>query len=635
MNLYQEYIHKSRYARYRDDLGRRETWDETVDRVWKFWNKRVPKKLRGDLELAINAVRNLHIMPSMRVMMSAGKALEDHHVAGYNCAYVPIDDPKVFSEIVYVLMCGTGVGFSVERTYINKLPTIPHEMSTTDTVISVRDSKLGWAAAYRELISLLYSGMIPHWDLSKIRPAGARLKTFGGRASGPTPLEDLFKYTVETFKGATGRQLTTLEVHDVVCKIADIVVVGGVRRSALISLSNLSDDRLRGAKASQWWRPIEEGGAPHRRLANNSVAYTCKPDVDSFMSEMVSLYRDKNGERGLFNRASAQAKYLEHRRDEDQEWGCNPCSEIILRPAQFCNLTEVIVRPEDTLEKLTEKILHATFLGTLQASLTDFKFLSRRWKTNCEEEALLGVSLTGCCDHPLLSGHKLSVVKQDIMISWLTLLKDTTISHNEKIAEALGINKAAAITCVKPSGTVSQLCDTASGIHPRFSPYYVRRVRNDKKDPLTSFLKTSGIPWEDDEMNNENVVFSFPIKAPSKSICVDHVGAIDQLRTWKLYNDYYTEHKPSVTVYYGEDEFPDICSYVWNNFDAMSGISFLPKSGHTYKQAPYEDIDKATYDTLYKEMPKTIDWEKLSEYETGDNTSVQPELACSANNCEL
>jgi len=637
MNLYQEYIHKSRYARYREDLGRRETWDETVDRVGEFWDARIPQNevLRTELKLALEAVRRMDVMPSMRVMMSAGKALEDHNVAGYNCAYVPVDDPKVFSEIVYVLMCGTGVGFSVERAYVNKLPSLPDELSTTDTVITVRDSKLGWASAYRELVSLLYGGLVPSWDLGKIRPAGSRLRTFGGRASGPAPLNDLFQYTVETFKNASGRQLTTLEVHDVVCKIADIVVVGGVRRSALISLSNLSDDRLRGAKAGQWWNPIEEGGAPQRRLANNSVAYTGKPDVDSFMSEMVSLYRDKNGERGIFNREAARTKYVEHRREENQEWGCNPCSEILLRPAQFCNLTEVVVRPKDTWKDLLDKIKYATLIGTLQASLTDFKFISKRWKTNCEEEALLGVSLTGCCDHPLLSGHRLSTVKEDELIKGLETLKETSIEYNELFAEALGINKAAAITCVKPSGTVSQLCDTASGIHPRFSPYYVRRVRSDTKDPLTAFLKDAGVPWENDQLNSENVVFSFPTKAPSKSVCVNDVGAVDQLETWQLYNDYYTEHKPSVTIYYGEDEFLNVCNYVWDNFNTMSGIAFLPKSGHTYQQAPYEEISKEMYLSLSEAMPTKLDWDKLVDYENEDNTSVQPELACSANGCEL
>ena len=646
MNLYQEYIHQSRYSRYRDDLGRRETWDETVDRVKDFWLKRLPtntgwgigkkdKQLVNALTEAIEAVRRMEVMPSMRVMMSAGEALEAHNVAGYNCAYVPIDNQKVFSEIVYVLMCGTGVGFSVEREYVNKLPSISHEIEETDTTIVVKDSKLGWAKAYRQLISLLYTGLIPKWDLSQIRPAGARLKTFGGRASGPEPLNNLFLYTVETFKSAAGRQLTTLEVHDVVCKIADIVVVGGVRRSALISLSNLTDERLRGAKASQWWLPIEEGGAPHRALANNSIAYTCKPDVNSFMREMVSLFEDKNGERGIFNRQAAVTKYINHRRDENQDWGCNPCSEILLRPAQFCNLTEAIIRPEDTKETLIQKIKHATFLGTLQASLTDFKFLSKRWQVNCEEEALLGVSLTGCCDHNLLSGQKLSVVRTDEMIDWLETLQKVCVEHNKVIASKIGIKRAAATTCVKPSGTVSQLCDTSSGVHPRFSPYYIRRVRNDIKDPLTNFLKDQGVPWEQDTMNDQNIVFSFPMKAPKSSVCVKDVDAVEQLTMWQLYNDYYTEHKPSVTIYYTKEDFLDVSAYVYRNFETMSGISFLPVSEHTYVQAPYEEIDAQTYKQLQKDMPKSLDWELLKDYESGDNTSVQPELACSGGACEL
>ncbi len=635
MDLYQEYIHQSRYSRYRDDVQRRETWDETVERVRDFWVERIPKNMKEDLIDAMEAVRNQDIMPSMRIMMSAGKALSDHHVAGYNCAYVPIDDIRVFSEIVYILMCGTGVGFSVERDYVERLPEIDKNMMDTDTVIQVKDSKLGWASAYRELISLLYSGRVPKWDLSKIRPAGSRLKTFGGRASGPEPLDDLFRYTVETFKTARGRKLTTLETHDIVCKIADIVVVGGVRRSALISLSNLSDERLRGAKSGQYWLPLEEGGAPQRRLSNNSIAYTTKPDVDSYMAEMVSLCKDKNGERGIFSRYAATEKYKGHRRDENQEWGCNPCSEILLRPAQFCNLTEVIVRPKDTLQNLREKIQKATFLGTLQASLTDFKFLSRRWKSNCDEEALLGVSLTGCADHKILNGHRKSAVRRDDTIKWLEDMRKEAVAFNKRYAKRLGINPATAVTCVKPSGTVSQLCDTASGIHPRFSKYYIRRVRGDVKDPLTQFMQKVGIPTEPDVINKENMVFSFPIESPDESVLVDDVSAIEQLKIWQLYNDYYTEHKPSVTIYYTEDEFPEVCAYVWEHFDSMSGIAFLPKSEHTYAQAPYEEIDKATYKTMKSAMPDSIDWKQLAEFETGDNTTVQPELACTAGGCEL
>ena len=632
MDLYQEYIHQSRYSRYRDDLDRRETWNETVDRVREFWVDRIPKSMKEDLVDSMEAVRRQDIMPSMRIMMSAGKALAAHHVAGYNCAYVPIDDPRVFSEIVYILMCGTGVGYSVERDYVEKLPEVDKNMMDTETVIQVADSKLGWASAYRELISLLYGGRVPKWDLSKIRPSGARLKTFGGRASGPEPLDDLFRFTVGTFKAATGRKLTTLEVHDVVCKIADIVVVGGVRRSALISLSNMSDERLRGAKSGQYWL---EHGTAQRGLANNSIAYTTKPDVDSYMAEMVSMCKDKNGERGIFTRYAAKEKYKDHRRDENQEWGCNPCSEILLRPAQFCNLTEVIVRPEDTLNSLRGKVQQATFLGTLQASLTDFKFLSRRWKTNCDEEALLGVSLTGCSDHKVLNGYRQSVVRKDETIKWLSELRKEAIEYNKRFAKRLGINQAMATTCIKPSGTVSQLCDTASGIHPRFSKHYIRRVLGDVKDPLTKFMQSIGIPSEPSASNKENVVFSFPVEAPDNSVLVEDVDAIEQLKIWQLYNDYYTEHKPSVTIYYTQDEFPEVCAYVWKHFDSMSGIAFLPRDEHVYTQAPYEKIDKNTYKKLKAEMPKTIDWKQLSEFETGDNTTVQPELACTAGGCEL
>ena len=597
-DAYQEYIHQSRYSRYRDDLGRRESWTETIDRVRDFWVDRIPNNMKEDLTDAMEAVHRKDIMPSMRIMMSAGKALSDHNVAGYNCAYVPIDDPRVFSEIVYILMCGTGVGFSVEGKYVDKLPEVDKNMMDTETVIRVKDSKLGWASAYRELISLLYSGRVPQWDLSKIRPSGSRLKTFGGRASGPQPLDDLFRFTVGTFKTARGRKLTTLEVHDVVCKIADIVVVGGVRRSALISLSNLSDERLRGAKSGQYWL---EQGTSQRGLSNNSIAYTTKPDVDSFMAEMVSMCKDKNGERGIFSRYAATEKYKDHRRDENQEWGCNPCSEILLRPAQFCNLTEVIVRPKDTIETLRTKVQQATFLGTLQASLTDFKFLSKRWRDNCEEEALLGVSLTGCADHKVLNGYKKSAVMKDEMIDWLLTLKKEAVECNKKTAKKLGINQAAAVTCVKPSGTVSQLCDTASGIHPRFSKYYIRRVRGDVKDPLTQFMQKIGIPTEEDVTNKENVVFSFPMEAPDGSILVENVDAIEQLKIWQTYNDYYTEHKPSVTIYYTQDEFPEVCAYVWKHFDTMSGISFLPRDEHIYTQPPYEKIDKETYKKLKAE----------------------------------
>lgn len=629
---YQDYIHISRYARYNDEVKRRETWDETVDRVKQFWLGRTISKLHAQIDESMEAVRRMEVMPSMRVMMSAGKALENHHVAGYNCAYVPIDDPRVFSEILYVLMCGTGVGYSVEDMYVSRLPMVSNVLLPTDTKIIVKDSKMGWAASYRELVSLLYAGRIPSWDMSKIRPAGSRLKTFGGRASGPEPLNELFEYTVKVFNHAKGRRLTTLESHDLVCKVASVVVVGGVRRSALISLSDLGDSNLRDSKRGEFYLPENH---PYRSYANNSIAYKVKPSVDDFLSEMLSLHKNQNGERGIFNREAAVKKYTDHRRDENQEWGCNPCSEILLRPKQFCNLTEIIVRADDTLDVLKEKIKHAAFLGTLQASLTDFKFLSARWKHNCAEEALLGVSMTGCCDHPLLNAHKLSAVKETELVAWFRELKQEAIKTNEHTAKQLGINSAAAVTCVKPSGTVSQLCNTASGLHPRFAPYYLRRVRNDIKDPLCQFMIDQGIPHEVDKINPAVMVFSFPMAAPKGSLVVAGVGAIDQLKTWQLYNDEFTEHKPSVTIYYTDDEFMDAAAYVWEHFDSMSGISFLPFSDAKYEQAPYEELDKETYERLQEVMPKSIDWAGLTKYENSDNTSFQPELACHGGACEL
>jgi len=621
MNLYQTYIHTSRYARYRDDLGRRETWDETVNRLHKFWFDKIPESLRGEHAIAMREVESLSVMPSMRVLMTAGKALDDHHVAAYNCAYTPIDSMKKFSEILYILMCGTGVGFSVEREYVNRLPTLPEEFHESDSLIVVKDSKLGWAVAYKELIQLLCGGRVPRWDVSNIRPAGSRLKTFGGRASGPAPLEALFRYTCEVFKAAAGRQLTTLECHDIVCKIAAIVVVGGVRRSALISLSNLTDERLRNAKSSA-------NMPDHRYLSNNSVAYTCQPDMDSFLKEMVNLYQSRSGERGIFSRYAAREKYSAHRRDEAHDFGCNPCSEILLRPDQFCNLTEVIVRSGDDIDRLKEKVRSAVFLGTLQSTLTSFKFLSKSWRTNCEEERLLGVSLTGICDHPLLSDpHGLSVV--------LEQLRDYAVECNREFAGVLGVEPSAAITCVKPSGTVSQLCDTASGIHSRYSEYYIRRVRQDDKDPLSKFLIEQGVPWEQDVHNPHAIVFSFPIKAPEGSVTRNDRTALEQLKLWEVYNDSWCEHKPSITVFYEDEEFLELISYVYSNFDKMSGISFLPKDNHVYAQAPYEEITKEQYEESLAKMPKEIDWLKLKDYETGDNTSVQPELACTAGACEL
>ena len=625
MDQYQQFIHKSRYARWLPEQKRRERWDETVNRYVDFWKDRGQIDEKTALKL-FNSIHNMEVMPSMRCMMTAGDALAKDNVAGFNCSYLAIDSPRSFDELMYVLMCGTGVGFSVERNFITKLPVIAETFHKTDSTIVVADSKIGWASAFRELIAMLYAGKIPAWDMSRIRPAGARLKTFGGRASGPEPLIDLFNFCVEIFQKAAGRKLTSIECHDVVCKIADIVVVGGVRRSALISLSNLSDPRMAKAKSGDWWR--HEG---HRRLANNSVAYTEKPDFESFLGEMQNMYESKAGERGIFSRIAAQKIAARNgRRDPDQDFGTNPCSEIILRSNQFCNLSEIVVRPDDTLASLKSKAEMAAIIGTLQATLTDFRYLRNCWKKNTEEEALLGVSMTGIMDHYLLSkGESKDLGK------WLEEVRDVAVDTNKKWAEKLGINQSAAITCVKPSGTVSQLVDSASGIHPRFSKHYIRRVRSDNKDPLAIFMGQSGFPVEQDVMSPSSAVFSFPVKAPESSVTVKQVGAMQQLELWKAYQNHWCEHKPSITVYYTDNEFLQVAQWIWENFDLCSGISLLPYSDHVYQQAPYEDITAEKYDELVAAMPVGVDWDDLEKYEEEDNTTGSQELACVGGACEI
>ncbi len=624
MDQYQSFIHKSRYARWLESEGRRETWAETVQRYIDFWINRDQLKEEEAKEL-YDAIYAMEVMPSMRCMMTAGEALKRDNVAGFNCSYLQIDHPRAFDELMYVLMCGTGVGFSVERNFINKLPEVAETFHKTNSIIIVSDSKLGWASAFRELIAMLYAGKIPKWDMGRIRPAGAKLKTFGGRASGPDPLNDLFNFCVGIFSKAAGRKLNSLECHDVCCKIADIVVVGGVRRSALISLSNLSDPRMSKAKTGQWW--MDEG---QRRLANNSVAYTEKPDFEAFLTEMQNLYESKSGERGIFSRFAAQ-KIAERngRRDHEQDFGTNPCSEIILRSNEFCNLSEVVVREKDSLDTLKRKVRIATIIGTLQATLTEFRYLRVRWKRNTEEECLLGVSLTGIMDHAVLStpGPKLE--------KWLTEMKNVAIETNKELASKLEINQSAAITCVKPSGTVSQLVNSASGIHPRFSKYYIRRVRSDKKDPLAQYMLAASFPAEQDAMNPTTLVFSFPVKAPETSVVVEQVGAMQQLKLWKTYQDFWCEHKPSVTVYYTDNEFLQIAQWIWENFNSVSGISLLPVSDHVYQQAPYEAVEKEEYEEFLGKMPKDINWEDLANFEQEDNTTGSQELACVGGVCEI
>ena len=624
MDQYQQFIHKSRYARWMPDESRRETWSETVNRYVSFWRARGQITVKEEKKL-YDAIHNLEVMPSMRCMMTAGVALDKDNVAGFNCSYLHIDSPRSFDELMYVLMCGTGVGFSVERNFINKLPEIAESFHKTDSLIVVSDSKIGWASAFRELIAMLYAGKIPQWDVSRVRGSGERLKTFGGRASGPEPLIDLFNFCIEVFQKAKGRKLTSIECHDIVCKIADIVVVGGVRRSALISLSNLSDQRMAKAKSGDWWR--NEG---QRALANNSVAYTEKPDFQSFLSEMQTMYESKAGERGIFSRVAAQKIAARNgRRDAEQDFGTNPCSEIILRSNQFCNLSEVVVRADDTLSTLKAKVEVAAMIGTLQATLTDFRYLRNLWKRNTEEEALLGLSMTGIMDHPVIGSAT------DKTEQWLEELKDVAVKTNKKWAEKLGINQSVAITCVKPSGTVSQLVDSASGIHPRFSKHYIRRVRSDKKDPLAIFMEQAGFPVEQDVMSPSSSVFSFPVKAPKASTTVKQVGAMQQLALWKSYQNHWCEHKPSITVYYTDDEFLQVAQWIWDNFDICSGISLLPVSDHVYQQAPYEDISAEDYDKLLAEMPKGVDWNDLVNFEQEDNTTGSQELACVGGTCEI
>ena len=619
---YQRFIHASRYARWLPEEYRRETWKETVDRYTGFFTNRFPDIF--PTEDVNKAIHNLDVMPSMRCLMAAGPALERDEVAGYNCSFVAIDSPKAFDEVMYVLMCGTGVGFSVERQFINNLPNITEEFHETDTTIRVKDSRIGWASAYRELISLLYSGRLPKWDTSGIRPAGARLKTFGGRASGPKPLEDLFAFTVHTFKKAAGRKLNSLECHDLVCKVADIVIVGGVRRSALISLSNLTDDRMRNAKNGEWWRTDVQ-----RSLANNSVAYTEKPDVGIFLKEWGTLYDSKSGERGLFNRVAATKKASSNgRRDvEGFDYGTNPCGEIILRSKGLCNLSEIVIRENDTLISLKEKVRIATIVGTFQSTLTNFRYLRSEWKKNQEEERLLGVSMTGIMDHPVLSQPN------EETINWLTELRDYAIKTNKEWAERLGIPVSAAITTVKPSGTVSQLVGCSSGIHPAYSEYYIRTVRMDNKDPLTLFFKSQGIPNEPDVTKpNDITIFSFPQEGSKSGVTRNETNAIDQLKLYSVYQKHWTEHNPSITVYYKDDEFLNIGAWIYNNFSDVSGISLLPHTDHVYEQAPYQEITKEKYDTFVSSFP-LIDWGNLKEEE--DTTTGTQELSCSAGACEI
>ena len=630
MTPYQHYISKSRYSRFLDKEGRREHWPETVKRYFDFMNNHLLTKHNYVLTDALrtrlqDAVTNLEVVPSMRSIMTAGEALERQNIAGYNCSYLPIDDPKAFDEAMYILLCGTGVGFSVEQKYVAKLPEVPEALYNSNTTIGVKDSKEGWAKSLRQVVALLYAGEIPKWDVSAVRPAGTRLKTFGGRASGPEPLVDLFKYVVAKFKGAVGRKLTSLEAHDILCKVGEVVVVGGVRRSAMISLSDLSDDRMSHAKAGNWW-----DGNGQRALANNSAVYDVKPDVGKFMREWSTIYESHSGERGIFNRYASDLQAAKNgRRETGQEWGTNPCSEIILRPFQFCNLSSVIVRPEDTEETLLDKIEMATILGTFQSTMTDFPYLRKIWQRNTEEERLLGVSMTGPLDNKLLNNPE-----DPALPGRLERLKDRAVTTNKQFADFIGINASVAITAIKPEGTVSQLTGTASGLHPQHSSYFIRRVRSDNKDPLTDFLKASGFPSEPCVMKPETTtVFSFPVKVKEGALLREQLDAVSHLKLWLLYQRHYCEHKPSVTISVQEHEWPIVGAKVWEHFDEITGVSFLPSDGGTYRQAPFQEFTKEEYEEMEATMPKHIDWDSFKE--NTDNVEGAQTLACTAGQCEI
>jgi len=630
MTAYNTFIGKSRYARYLDELGRREHWNETVARYFDFMEKHLATKqnytltseLRNELQ---TAVINLEVMPSMRAVMTAGSALERQNVAAFNCSYLPIDDPKAFDEAMYILLCGTGVGFSVEQKYVSQLPEVPDQLFDSKTSIMVSDSKEGWAKSLRQLLALLYSGEIPRFDVSKVRPAGERLKTFGGRASGPKPLEDLYLFCISKFKGAVGRRLSSLECHDILCKIGEVVVVGGVRRSAMISLSDLSDDKMAHAKAGNWW-----DGQGQRALANNSATYTETPGIGQFMREWSSIYESHSGERGIFNREASQKQALKNgRRDSEQDFGTNPCSEIILRPYQFCNLSSCIVRSEDSIEVLTNKIRLATILGTFQASLTNFPYLRKIWQKNTEEEALLGVSMTGILDNPLLNNPNDALLPER-----LEKLRGIAVDTNAEFAAAIGINQSVAVTAIKPEGTVSQLCSTASGIHPQHSQYYIRRVRADNKDPLTQFMIESGFVAEPCVMKPDSTtIFSFPVAVAEGALLREQLSAIDHLRLWLLFQRHYCEHKPSVTISVKENEWMDVGAWVFKHFDEVTGVSFLPMDGGTYRQAPYEECSKEEYEALKAIVPESVNWDQFLEFD--DNVEGAQMLACTAGSCEI
>jgi ribonucleoside-diphosphate reductase alpha chain len=637
MSLYQQVIFKTRYARWVEEEGRRENWDETVKRYCDYFedhlkekhSHKIPRKV---LKEVYDSIYNLEVMPSMRTLMTSGKALESAEVANYNCAFLVVDAVRAFSEHMYVLMCGAGSGFSVERRFTEKLPEVPEELHPSDTTIIVADSRKGWCAAYNQYLNLLFAGNIAKVNVDKVRKEGTRLKTFGGYASGPGPLLDLFKHTEEIFRGAQGRQLRPIEVFSIMCYIAQIVVVGGVRRSATIALFDKDDIEMRTAKSGYWFNDPKR---KHYAMANISAVFETKPAAAEFMDIWRDLVASKAGEPGILNRkalwegAEAIGRATRYEDGSRIPYGVNPCSEIVLQPYSFCNLTGAAIRPEDTLEDIKKKVRVATIIGTWQATVTDFDYLRKVWQSNVEDERLLGVCLAGIMDHPVLSQTTEESAR------WENELRELAWEVNKSIAEDIGINTTASVTAIKPAGNSGELYDVASGIHPRYAPYYIRSIRQSNGDPMTEFLKATGIPHEVSVQNARDSIFYFPVKSPEGAICAKDRTAIQQLEHWLHMKRNYATHTISATVYVREHEWIAVGAWVYDNFNEVTGLSFLPYDDHIYQQAPYTPCSAEDYEKARGKMPEEIDWSLLKHFEQSDSTTVSQEFACTGGSCAL
>lgn len=625
---YQDFIFYRTYSRWNDDLGRRETWQETVDRYMSFMRKNVGDKLTFEEYQEIReAILKHEVMPSMRLMWGAGGPTARCNVSAYNCSYLAIKELRDFAETLYLLCSGTGVGFSVEKAAVDQLPVVQPQKGVPSKYFVIDDSKEGWAEALHDCLHALFNGEDAIFDFSQIRPAGARLKTMGGRAAGPQPLMDLLEFTKEVVLARQGKKLRPIDVHDIMTKIGEIVVAGGVRRSAMISLSDLEDAEVQHAKDGRFWEH-----SAHRALANNSAVYKQKPTREEFLSEWDALRKSGSGERGIFNRGSLTEQVPARRLFE---WngvvpalaGTNPCGEIVLKDKQFCNLTEIVARAEDTEETLLKKARIATILGTYQSTLTDFKFLSSEWKRNCEDERLLGVSITGQWDSPAVRDEQV-----------LTRMKHVAQDTNSEYAKRFGINPSTAITCVKPSGTVGQLVNASPGLHARYSEYYLKRVRISVTDPLFKMLRDLGVPSHPEVGQGESTantfVLDFPIASPQGAVTADKLSAIAQLEHWLMMKRSWTEHNPSCTIYIKDGEWEQVRDWIYEHWDLVGGLSFLPYEDHVYELAPYTPISKEEYEKLASLFPK-IDFSVLTRYEKDDETTGAQELACVAGGCEL